>query len=215
LDLFQLVKTLRRLHSSNSFEYTDQAYALETLINLISGNKLPFDSLQFKMICSQIRLFLEKEKVRYVNKKGSQITIQFPEREIKISKKEYDCFQTYINSNDVLRKIFGLEKVEQNQTIAQDCSGNGNIQLIPIFMLPMINLSDYVKKGGQNFFLANNNNSNNGGRFIGGDDESTVVSFNLSNKDKFKEGFSENSQLIDDQNSLLNTCFIINGDGRQ
>lgn len=160
LDLFQVIKALSKVHSYDGFEYVDQKYAIETLINLLAEGKLPLDSINFKKICTQLRLMLPKESIKYLNKKGSQITIQFPEREIKISKKEYEKYHNYINNNDVLRKIFGIEREERHipqLNAAKKCMINNGMQFLPVLAVPMMSLPAEFGNTQRPFLLAVNN----------------------------------------------------------
>jgi len=165
IDLFTLTKTLRKLHSSNRFELSDQKHMLENLINSLADGTLPLDSINFSKICTQIRLLLPKEKIKYINKKGSQITIQFPEREVKITKKEYEAYHDFINNNNVLRKIFGFNQetssvpqlTSANPTSNFNFNNNNNhVQLLPILSIPEMNFSKGVPQG---YLLAINNSN--------------------------------------------------------
>jgi len=190
LDLFQLVKSLKKLNSHNRcFEYSDQMRALETLINTIAEGKIPFDSINFKKICTQLRLLLPKEKVKYINKKGSQITIQFPEQEVKITKKEYMVYHDYINNNEVLRRIFGLESSNHN-------AFHNGIQLIPVITVPVMNLpafQEILSKVPQQKLLFFNN-------------ENIVLPNNSTAEKSIDNSFIEQ---IDNNNSVLNTYFML------
>jgi len=183
MDLFNVVKALTKLHSFDGFEYSDQKHAVETLINLLADGKMPLDSIAFKKICTQMRLLLPKEATKYINKKGSQITIQFPEREIKIGKREYEMYQQHINNNEVLRKVFGIERdinvnvnvnnnynctgvvPQQNMKISIANANNGNntgLQFLPVFALPVLGLPEMGAMSQQQpFFIAMNGDDDN------------------------------------------------------
>jgi len=194
--LFQLTKTLRRLHSAKKLEYCDQKSSLENLVNLIADNKLPFDSINFKKICTQIRLLLPKDRIKYISKKGSQITIQFPEREVKITKKEYDYYQGYINNNEILRKTFGLSPLKQKEPIT---SSGKNLQYFPVITLPFnFPLQELINKGAQSFILLNNNN----------------LGSNETNPQNAYAGAALTDQRDDHQNGVFNTMFLVNDDGK-
>ena len=162
LDLFQLIKTLKRIHSVN-FENFDEKHIIENLINLIAENKIPFDSINFKKICSQIRLFLPNDKIRYVNKKSFNYTINFPEREIKISEIEYDFYRNYLNKYDVLRSIFGLKEEKYINASCKD-----EAQYKPIVSSLIKNLIQDEKFKGTNGFLVINENINSSSK-VGGE----------------------------------------------
>jgi hypothetical protein len=208
LDLYQLIKTLRRLHNINNCEYSDQKNVLENLINSIADNKLPFDSINFKKICTQIRLFLPKEKIKYINKKGSQITIQFPQREVKITKKEYETYHKYINKNDVLRQIFGMEK---SVSLYTNPANSNNFQLIPIITLPTINLplKEIIPNGKQAFLVINGKNVS-----LGGNEVRENVLYNQNQSTDKNDNLKEPSIIQfplqnDSHKNLLNPIYLI------
>jgi len=200
LDLFQVVKSFRKLNSAKNLDYSDQKHVLETLVNVIADNKIPFDSINFKKLCTQVRLLLPKEKIKYINKKGSQITIQFPEREVKVTKTEYNAYHDYINNNEILRKIFGIER---QGTFCQSNQVNGNnIQLIPVITVPMFNLpafQEMLAKGGQQkVFL------------LGGNDSMMLPYTNTTQTATEKSiDTSFDQQQGDTQNNVLNTFFLL------
>jgi len=206
VDLYQVVKSLRKLHSANNFEYSDQKYVLENMVNLIADNKIPLDSINFKKICTQVRLMLPKEKVKHINKKVSQITVQFADREIKITKKEYDTYFSYINNNDVLKRILGLE----NESVSSPHYANNvnnysanKLQLIPIITLPYMNFQEMINK---NKILLFGGNDNNGMFSLFSNGSNTTV-------DRTVDSYSEQNNQVDPQNSLLNTYFLADDEG--
>ena len=176
------------------------------MLELIADNKLPFDSINFKKICTQIRIFLPNDKIKYINKKGSQITIQLPERDLKISKTEYDYYQNYINNNFILRRNFGLEKENLS---GENVNNFSNLQLIPIITMPMMNLQlqELIKKGSQGFILINKFDEN-----LQGNRENNVK----MEGDEFGDYLSNDLLLnqIPPQNSqrFTNSYFVFNND---
>jgi len=106
-DLKNFINAQRQL-LSHEFEYNDQRYTLINLINLIADKTIHFESIQFKKICSQVRLFLPKDKIKYISKTNKQSSLIFKEKEAYISKIEYDFCAKYRNDEKIMRTIFGI-----------------------------------------------------------------------------------------------------------
>jgi hypothetical protein len=131
LNVDKLCKALKMLSEYKNFEYEDQRHVLENFISLISEEKLQFDSVHFNKICTQIRLFLNKESIKYICKKGQKITFSFPEKDINITKKEYEIYQQFKEKEEVIRAIFGIVEEEQEEypkKINFENKKRGNIQ---------------------------------------------------------------------------------------
>lgn len=109
-NLDKLCKALKIVKESDSIEYEDQRNPIENLIELIAEEKLTPDSVNFKKICTQIRLFLNKERIKYVSKRGQKITFSFPEKDINISGKEYEMYSKYKDREDIIRVILGMKE---------------------------------------------------------------------------------------------------------
>jgi len=158
-------------------------------------------------MCTQVRLFLPQDKIKYINKKGCQITVQFPDREVKISKKEYDEAQNYINNNSILRRNFGLADTVKKEIV----NNYSNLQLIPVITMPMMNIQELIQSKG--FILINKNiNKDNSG----GSNENLLVD-NENNGLIQAEKNSENENpvmQIPPQNfkKFLNSYIVMNGD---
>lgn len=116
INIEKLCKAIKVLRNHENFEYEDQAHVLENFINLIAEDKIPFDSINFKKICTQIRLFLKKEKIRYIGKKGKEITFGFPEKDVYITKKEYEAYSRFKDSEATVRTILGVFNGDENDT---------------------------------------------------------------------------------------------------
>ena len=78
LTLENISKALKNVRAYDGFEYEDQKNVVENLINLLAEEKISLDSINSGKICSQIRLFLNKEKIKYISKKGQKIVFSFP-----------------------------------------------------------------------------------------------------------------------------------------
>jgi hypothetical protein len=159
-DFDKICKALKRVRNCEDLEYDDQKHLIENIINLIADDKLKLDSLQFRKIASIIRMFLPKEKVKYISKKDSKITISFPETEVYISNKEYAKIAKFKESEDVLRAVLGVYDPQKDRVIkviAEDpCTGinDSNCKL-------MENNSTTNTNNNNNFPSFMNKNSNN------------------------------------------------------
>jgi hypothetical protein len=112
-DFEKIVKALRKVRDYEDFEYSDQKHLIENIINLIADDQIKLDSLAFKRICSQVRMLLPKERVKYISKKQSKVTISFPETEVNISNKEYLKLVRFKDNEDALRAILGIESPKE------------------------------------------------------------------------------------------------------
>ena len=116
LNIENICKSLKILRQYEKFEYDDQMHVLENFINLIAEEKLNLDSIHFRKICTQIRIFLSKESSNYIAKKGQKITFSFPEKDVNITTKEYELYSKYKDKEDVIRTVLGINE-EPNQNI--------------------------------------------------------------------------------------------------
>ena len=107
-DFEKVVKCLKKIRNFEEFEYDDQKHLIENIINLISEDKLKVDSLKYKKICSIIRMLIPKEKIKYISKKDSKITVAFPETEVYITNKEYLKLAKYKDNEDIMRTALGV-----------------------------------------------------------------------------------------------------------
>ena len=107
-DFDKICRALKRVRNHEDFEYSDQKHLIENVINMIAEDKLKLDSLGYKRICSQIRMLLNKEQIKYVSKKNSKVTVSFPETEVYITKLEYNKLKKYKDKEEILRAILGV-----------------------------------------------------------------------------------------------------------
>jgi len=108
MDIDKLSNALKILRQYEKFEYSDQRHVIENLVNLIANEKLSLDSINFRKICTQIRIFLEKENSSYISNKGQKITFSFPESDINITTKEYELYSKYKDKEEIIRTIMGV-----------------------------------------------------------------------------------------------------------
>jgi len=95
------------------FEFSDQRYLIDNLIDVIANDKIQFDSLSFRKICTQVRVLLEEKKINYLPTEGQQITFSFAEKEVKISPKEFEHYSKFKNNENVMRAVLGVESKAQ------------------------------------------------------------------------------------------------------
>jgi len=124
MDVDRLCGALNNLRNYENFEYEDEKHIIENLINLIAEDKLPLDSINFRKICTQVRLFTPPEKVQYIDKTGQKITFSFPEVDLQISPKEYDYYSNYKDKEDVIRMILGITENKEKRMIKADQTHN-------------------------------------------------------------------------------------------
>ena len=141
-DFDKVYLALERVKNYDNFEFSDQKFLIENIISLIAENILKFDSLGFKRICSQVRMLLGKEKIKYISKKESKVTISFPEREVYITKTEFNKLKKYKDKEDILRGILGVGEQEKN--IVKNCED-----------FPLKNIDDSPLKNCEDFPLKN------------------------------------------------------------
>jgi hypothetical protein len=110
IDVDKICKALNNLRNYENFEYEDEKHIIENMINLIAEDKLPLDSINFRKICTQLRLFTPNERVNYISKKGQKITFSFPERDLNITAKEYEYYSNFKDREDVIRMILGINE---------------------------------------------------------------------------------------------------------
>jgi len=107
-DFDKICRALKRVRNHEDFEFADQKHLIENLINVIAEDKLKLDSLSYKRICSEIRMFLNKDQIKYISKKNSKVTVTFPETEVYITKAEYNKLKKYKDKEDILRAVLGV-----------------------------------------------------------------------------------------------------------
>ena len=116
LNIDNLCLALKNLRKYEKFEYDDQKQVIENFINLIAEEKIKPDSINFRKICTQIRLFLEKNKSNYISKSIQKITFSFPEKDVNITTNEYESYSNYKDREDIIRTILGVGEDFNNIT---------------------------------------------------------------------------------------------------
>jgi len=112
-DFDKICRALKRVRNHEDYEYADQKHLIENLINMIAEDKLKLDSLGYRRICSQIRMLLTKDQIKYISKNNSKVTVTFPETEVYITKTEYNKLKKYKDKEEILRAILGVYDQEE------------------------------------------------------------------------------------------------------
>jgi hypothetical protein len=108
LNLDKMCKSIKMLRDCKNFEYEDEKFAIENFINLIADEKLNIKSLNYKKICSQIRLFLETDKIKFIPEKGEKLSITLKEKDVNITKMEYQHYRKFKDNEEIIRAILGI-----------------------------------------------------------------------------------------------------------
>ena len=111
-EIQKLCSVINKLKNYEDFDYSDQKNFFESLINMIADEKLNLNSIHFKKICTQVRMFLSKDKINYIGRKGHKISYSFPNQEVSISSKEFDYYSKYNENENIIQKILGLNDKE-------------------------------------------------------------------------------------------------------
>lgn len=104
-NLISAIKILKENYNAN---YEDEKHLVENLAEIIALKKLDLNSINFKKICTQVRLFLQADKINYISSIGKNITFQFEDKDISITPLEYDKYSIFKNNEPALKAIFGL-----------------------------------------------------------------------------------------------------------
>jgi len=121
LSIGNLIIALKKLRSA-PFEFEEDRLAIENMINLIATGRLKPDSINYQIIATQIRAFLEEEKIKHLIK-DPKIYINFPEKEVYITKKELEFYKNAGTDENVFRSILGFKK-EENKGIYDNVLAN-------------------------------------------------------------------------------------------
>jgi hypothetical protein len=108
LTIDKICRALSNLRNCDSHEYEDQRYLVENLITLIAEDRLDFDSIHFKKICTQVRLLLDEDKVKHISSQDQKVIFSFPEKDVCISSKEYELYSHLKDNEEVMRVILGV-----------------------------------------------------------------------------------------------------------
>jgi len=83
--------------------------ALENLISAIASGRLRPDAINYNIIATQIRAFLDEQKIKHLIK-DPKIYINFPEKEVYITKKELDFYKQAGSDENIYRTILGFRR---------------------------------------------------------------------------------------------------------
>lgn len=97
--------SLKKLRDYEGFEFDVMKRVIENLFCLIADNKLNLNSIHFRKICTQIRMFLNSQKVKYISDKGRKI--------VEITPKEYEYYSDLSKNEKAMRGVFGLKQTAE------------------------------------------------------------------------------------------------------
>jgi len=109
--LSTLILALKKVKTAH-FEIEEDRNAIENLISLVASGKLRPDSINYNIISTQIRSFLEEQKIKHLIKEP-KIYINFPEKEVYITKKELEFYKKAGTDENIYRSILGFRQEAQ------------------------------------------------------------------------------------------------------
>jgi len=92
-------------------EFEEDRLAVENLINVIASGKLTPESINYQIIATQIRSFLEEDKIKHLIREP-KIYINLPEKEVYITKKELEFYKKAGTDENLFRTILGFKQEE-------------------------------------------------------------------------------------------------------
>ena len=107
-DFDKIVNCLKKTRNSNDIEYDDQKHLIENIISFISEDKLKVDSFLYKKLCSIVRLLIPKDRIKFISKSDSKITVSFPETEVYITNTEFLKLAKFKENEDIMRAALGV-----------------------------------------------------------------------------------------------------------
>jgi hypothetical protein len=110
-DVELLCDAINTLRANEEAEFEDESQVIENLINQIAEGKLTTDSLQFKLISTQLRLLDNSEEPELINPNDKKVTLSFDDRQVVISYDELNHYNEYCNNAGVMRMILGLNEL--------------------------------------------------------------------------------------------------------
>lgn len=144
LNLDELVQSLKILYGFNHHEFRDQIYLIQNLIKLISSGKLRPDSINYKKICTQVRMMLNIKDIEYISSDANSIDIDFGENSIKIGPSEYEHYKDFINNERVMRLVFGLHSRKEYPDLIKFNSNNMFSQGYYLQLLNLLNANNNI-----------------------------------------------------------------------
>ena len=132
-----------KLKSYNGYELSDQKDLIDNLSNAIAEDRLKLDSFPFYMICTLVRATLSQEEINKYNEENDkeyglnknnpfenkEIAISLPEKEVRISRKEYQYYAIFHGNEQIMRLLTGQIKEPAASPSNQNTILSGNEQL--------------------------------------------------------------------------------------
>jgi hypothetical protein len=106
-----LTNALKILKNFPEHSFEDEKNLIKNFIYLIADEKLSPSSINFKKICSQVRMFVDRSKINYISKNGNSIQYSFNDKNVYITPREYDYYIKYKNKEKIMNCIFGIRSV--------------------------------------------------------------------------------------------------------
>jgi len=110
LSVGNIILALKKVRNFD-FDYEEDKLVLENMINLLASGKLRPDSVNYHILATQIRTLLGDDKIKHLIK-DPKIYINFPEKEVYITKKELDFYKKAGSDESVFRAILGFKQEE-------------------------------------------------------------------------------------------------------
>jgi len=111
LTLSNLILALKKIKTAN-FDIEEDRMALENLISAVASGRLRPDSINYNIIATQIRSFLDEQKIKHLIK-DPKIYINFAEKEVFITKKELEFYKRAGTDENIYRTILGFKHEAQ------------------------------------------------------------------------------------------------------
>jgi len=119
----KLILALSKLkNKNNNLPFSGDRTLIEDLVNLVASKKMRFSTINFKKIASQIRLFLDEDKVFHISTKCDSIFVDLPEKNAYITQKELKYYKDANADSNIFRTILGIKHQPNNEV----CSKNSN-----------------------------------------------------------------------------------------
>jgi hypothetical protein len=122
-----IISGLKRLKANRNADFSNDRNVIEDMVRLIAEGKLTPESIAFKKIASQVRLFLSKDKIKHISKTQPKIFINLPEKDVYITKKELSFYQNAGEDQDIYRTIYGIKPVVNMNELQYNNMSNGRL----------------------------------------------------------------------------------------
>lgn len=217
-----------KIKTYQGFELSDQKDLIENLCTVIAQDRMKPDSLAFYMLCTLVRGFLTNEEwTKYEHQptnnpnsaneeeqlKNKEICVSFPEKEVRISKKEFKVFAPYHENEQIMRLLTGQfvdygaattipneqPTNEQIELISQMMQGNQNFSNLQ----GMQNLMNNARSNGMNMNQQTGNNPSSNGMMTsmmgmnnGSQGTSLGMNSNMQSQNNQNQMNSQNAQIL-------------------